>query len=328
MFLKHGDVDKVSEVWSEWRESIVGTMENTLHSKVLRGAVISALAMHGRADDAEEVFNTRPLSEKTDEIMLLSLLTAFSHAGLPDRAISLLNRVEPEQNLSVRVYTAVIDACARVGHFDVALGIVDRMRGRDVIPNDITWMTLLGPCRTHVNIPVAELAFRELQKVQDLEDQASTFILLADVYKAAELHDKAEEIQNKRRALGLHKKRGAVEVTVKGQQHTFYVGEIPTELEHLSKAINAKLDDWKRNLSACGVSSTSVTCRHSEKLALAFAVISGQKDITLKKNLRICSVCHCASIALTKIEGIVIRHLDQSRVHVMSDGMCSCGGRY
>ena len=151
---------------------------------------------------------------------------------------------------------------------------------------------------------------------------------MGDVYKAVGLHDKADEIQNKRVGLGLHKKRGAVEVTVKSQQHTFYVGEIPTELEQISKTIHSKLDDWKRILAACGVTTISITCQHSEMLALAFAVVNGQQDITLRKNLRVCSVCHSASVALTKIENVVIRHVDQSRVHVMSDGVCSCGGRY
>ena len=325
---QNGHVDKVLETWNEWCQSTIGRRDNTLHSEVFCGGVISALAMNGRADDAEKVFDIRSLADKTSEIMLLSLLTAFSHGTLHKRAISLLNRVEKEQVLSVRVYNAAIDACARVGEFDLALEIVDRMRNRNVIPDEITWMSLLGPCRAHINISVAEFAFQELQKVQDLEDQAAAFVVLADVYKAAELHDKVEEIQNKRQSLGLHKKRGAVEVTVKNQQHTFYVGEIPTELQHASKTIDAKLDDWKRNLVACGVATISVTYQHSEKLALAFAVVSGQKDITLKKNLRVCSVCHSASVALTKIENVVIRHVDQSRAHVMSDGVCSCGGRY
>ena len=37
-------------------------------------------------------------------------------------------------------------------------------------------------------------------------------------------------------------------MTVKNRQHTFYVGEIPTELQHVSKTIDVKLDDSKRNL--------------------------------------------------------------------------------
>ena len=251
---KHGHVDKVLEVRSEWCQSTIGSKDNTLHSDLFHGAVISALAMHGRADDAEKVFNTRLLTDKTNEIMLLSLLTAFSHAGLHKRAISLLNRVEKEQILSVRVYTAVIDACARAGEFDLALEIVDRMRNQSVISDEITWMTLLGPCRAHINISVAEFAFQELQKVQpDLENRSTSLVLLPDVYKAAGLQDKAEEIQNKRRSSRLHKKRGTVEVMVKDHQHIFYVGEIPTELQHVSKTTHAKLDDWKRTLAACGM---------------------------------------------------------------------------
>ena len=153
------------ELWNEWCHSTIGKRDNTLHSEVFRRVVISALATHGRANDAEKVFNTCSLTDKTNEIMLLSLLTAFSHTGSHKRAISLLNRVEKEQTLSVQVYNAVIDACARVGEFDLALEIVDRMKNRDVIPNEVSWMTLLGPCRAHVNIPVAEFAFQELQRV-------------------------------------------------------------------------------------------------------------------------------------------------------------------
>ena len=80
---KHGQVDKVLEVWNEWCQSTIGSRrDNALHSEVFYGAVISALAMNGRAGDAEKVFDTRSLTDKTNEIMLLPLLTAFSHAGL------------------------------------------------------------------------------------------------------------------------------------------------------------------------------------------------------------------------------------------------------
>ena len=283
---QNGHVDKVLEVWNEWCQSTIGRRDNTLHSEVFRGGVISALAMNGRADVAEKVFNIRSLTDQNKRNhALVTAHCSFHMQDFTKEQFHCSIVLKFEQVLSVRVYTAVIDACARVGEFGLALEIVDRMRNQNVIPNEVTWMTLLGPCRAHINISVAEFAFQELQKVQDLEDQTAAFVVLADVYKAAELHDKAEEIQNKRRSLGLHKKQGTVEVTVKGQQHTFYVGEIPTELQHASKTIHSKLDGWKRNLVACGVSTTSVTCQHSEKLALAFAVVSGQKDITLTKNL-------------------------------------------
>ena len=43
---KHGHVDKVLEVWNEWCQSTIGRRDNTLHSEVFRGAVMTALSTH------------------------------------------------------------------------------------------------------------------------------------------------------------------------------------------------------------------------------------------------------------------------------------------
>ena len=118
------------------------------------------------------------------------------------------------------------------------------------------------------------------------------------------------------------------QVTVDGKTHCFSVGRIPTELRDSQDAIESKMKEWEVVLAARGVSTLSLVCQHSEKLALAYAVICGQRDITLRKNLRVCSVCHDASVALTSVEGVVVRHMDQKRVHVMRDGVCTCQGRY
>ena len=42
--VKHGHVDKVLEVWNEWCQSTIGRRDNTLHSEVFRGAVMTALS--------------------------------------------------------------------------------------------------------------------------------------------------------------------------------------------------------------------------------------------------------------------------------------------
>eukprot|EP00300_Choanocystis_sp_HF-7_P002876 c12182_g1_i2.p2 GENE.c12182_g1_i2~~c12182_g1_i2.p2 ORF type:complete len:216 (+),score=49.90 c12182_g1_i2:961-1608(+) len=214
--------------------------------------------------------------------------------------------------------------------FERALKIIDRMRARGAPPDVVTWMTVLGPCRAHNNLQVAKRAFDEILAIsKDPEHLSSAFVVLADVYRALGEHAKVTELHDQRLALGLHKQRGATELVVNGHTYKFYVGTVPEELStETAAAIDAKLGEWETALARVGVSATSIACRHSEKLALAYAVLSGQKDVTLRKNLRVCAACHTASIALTQIEGIVIRHLDKSRAHIMSDGVCSCGGRY
>ena len=41
---QNGHVDKVLEVWNEWSQSTIGRRDNTLHSEVFRGVVMTALS--------------------------------------------------------------------------------------------------------------------------------------------------------------------------------------------------------------------------------------------------------------------------------------------
>ena len=219
--------------------------------------------------------------------MLVSVLTAFSHSNLHKEAVSLLQRDESEiglmQRPSVRVYSVVVDACVHAGEFDLALKIIDKMRRQGVIPNGVTWMSVLGPFRAKMNLKIAELAFSELRKVRDLEEQTSAFVAMAHIYEVAGCCQDAEALRTGQKLFKIHKKRGAVEVTVFGQEHVFHVADVPTELTTFGKPIFAKLSEWRITLSAIGVSSASITYQHSEKLALALAVVCGQRDVTLRK---------------------------------------------
>lgn len=331
-----GHVDAARAAWTEWQQSPLGKADHAPYADVLRSAMIAAVAAHGDADTAEELYRNRPTSYRSPtpsfnkNQMLVSLISAYSHAGLPDRAIRRLAEAESEGAIDVHVYNSVIDACARAGDFEKAQVIVANMRAKGIAPDGVTWMSMLGPCRRYRNVAVAEAIFDEIQATPtaDQDIKAAAFVVLADVYRDAGQNELATGLHQRRLRLGLHKQRGAVAVTVDDKEHTFHVGEIPRELSGYSADIEAKLDEWSRLLAALGLSTESIKCRHSEKLALAYAVLRGQKDVNLRKNLRICSACHSASIALTSVEGIVIRHHDRSRVHVMRDGQCSCQSRY
>lgn len=66
--------------------------------------------------------------------------------------------------------------------------------------------------------------------------------------------------------------------------------------------------------------------RHSEKLAIAFALLNTPPGtpIRIVKNLRVCSDCHSATKFISKIyhREIVVR--DRNRFHHFKDGLCSC----
>jgi hypothetical protein len=152
---------------------------------------------------------------------------------------------------------------------------------------------------------------------------------MSDVYEACGDTMAALRMQQERLKKGFMKERGAVTLTIdNGKTHVFYVRKIPPELAPATRAIEQKLEEWSRWLGLCGISDESIRCRHSEKLALAYAVTQGMSQIILRKNLRICVACHEASKQITILESISIHHWDRSRVHVMKDGKCSCHDRY
>jgi hypothetical protein len=65
---------------------------------------------------------------------------------------------------------------------------------------------------------------------------------------------------------------------------------------------------------------------HSEKLALAFALLNTPpgSTIRIKKNIRICGDCHSAFKFVSKLveREIIVR--DTNRFHHFCDGACSC----
>ena len=65
---------------------------------------------------------------------------------------------------------------------------------------------------------------------------------------------------------------------------------------------------------------------HSEKLAVAFGIISTSSGTPIKvfKNLRTCVDCHTAIKFISKIADRKIIVRDSNRFHCFEDGSCSC----
>ena len=321
---KAGSKAVAHQVWQEARNM------GLAHLPVVTGSMLSVLAMYGDDGETLELLKHIPLSS-LNSYMVTAALTAFSNSGNVDAAHALLEQVERHgsQTPSIQSYTALVDNYARIGNFASALAIIDRAKYQRVGEDDVMWMTVLGPCRRFKNLPVAQTAFAAIQRLGSPEQRASAYVLMSDIYNACGDTMAALRMQQERLRKGLTKERGAVTLTMdNGETHVFYVREIPPVLVPATHAIEQKLKEWSRWLGLCGISDESIRCQHSEKLALAYAVTQGMRQITLRKNLRICDACHEASKQITIFESISIHHWDRSRMHVMKDGKCSCHDRY
>lgn len=126
-------------------------------------------------------------------------------------------------------------------------------------------------------------------------------------------------------------------IEVRGTPHVFRAGD---DSHPESKAIHAMLEKLMEKMKEAGFQTESDTVLHdveeeekeimvkvhSEKLAIAFGLISSEPgtEIRIIKNLRVCLDCHNATKFISKITERVIVVRDANRFHHFKDGLCSC----
>ncbi|PNY14186.1 pentatricopeptide repeat-containing protein chloroplastic-like [Trifolium pratense] len=126
-------------------------------------------------------------------------------------------------------------------------------------------------------------------------------------------------------------------IEIENQVHKFHVGDT---LHPKAQQIYEKLDELALKIKNMGyVPNTDFVLhdvedeqkeqylfQHSEKLAVAFALIStpNPKPIRVFKNLRVCGDCHMAIKYISMVTGREIVMRDANRFHHIKDGLCSC----
>ncbi|KAF8717590.1 hypothetical protein HU200_025757 [Digitaria exilis] len=131
-------------------------------------AMISGYVRCGSHRHAVELFEQMQcMGEKPDTVTVLSLLSACADSpwGMVDKGHKYFNlmqqryRIEP----NIKHYGCMVDMLSRAGLLKEAFGFIDTMK---VDPNSVIWRTLLGACRIHGEIELAEHANRELLRAR------------------------------------------------------------------------------------------------------------------------------------------------------------------
>ncbi|XP_043720147.1 pentatricopeptide repeat-containing protein At1g20230-like [Telopea speciosissima] len=298
--------------------------------------MIAGYGMHGFGMDAVNLFrHLRVTGLKPNHYTFTNLLSACSHSGLIDEGWEYFEMMKSEYSLepAVEQYACIVDLLARAGQFDETMTFIKEM---PLEPNSAVWGSLLGACRIHCNPELAEYAAGFLL---ELEPQNSgNYILLANIYSAAGRWEDAARIRRLMRERGVTKPPGCSWIEVKHRVHSFIVGDTT---HPLMDVILAKMDSLYAEIKEIGyVPDTNFVlqdleedekeyslCGHSEKLAIAFGLISTQPGIPLRiiKNLRVCGDCHSATKFISKVTGREIIMRDCYRFHHFVNGVCTCG---
>lgn len=297
-------------------------------------SIICGLGINGRGKDAIRYFQEMLKSGVTpDRVTFVGILNACSHAGLSvegQRCFRLMTSyaIEPD----IKHYGCMIDLLGRAGLVDEAKELVQSMPMK---PSVEIWGALLGACRRHGSVEIAEWAARNLNELDP--DHTSCHVLLSNVYAAAGQWHKARDVRKVMRDKGVERVPGCSLIESKGNVYEFVVGDVS---HPRAEEIYSKLREMIEHLKLANhVSDTSQVLfdveeeekeaalgYHSEKLALALGLIdtSPRDTIRIVKNLRVCGDCHAAMklVSLIYDRDIILR--DRHRFHHFKEGSCSC----
>jgi pentatricopeptide repeat protein len=298
-------------------------------------AILGGFAMHGHGKEALKHF-AQMCEEgvQPDDITFICLLSACSHAGLVDEGMHCYASMVTNYMIPAKLehYTCMVDLLGRAGRLQEAENMVMAM---PCTPHVDAWMALLGACRIHGNVEIAE---RVAKRILEMEpENAAGYVLLSNIYAAAGNRHLSENVEQQRKEKGAQRQRGHTWIEVNNEVHTFVVEdqdhpqmiEIHAELQRLSGLMHDSgyvpctefvLDDVEEEEKVFRL------CHHSEKLAIAFGLINTAPGtpLRIRKNLQVCKDCHTSTKFISKIVGRSIAVRDANRFHHFEDGVCSC----
>ncbi|CAL9013860.1 unnamed protein product [Prunus brigantina] len=302
---------------------------------VVWSAMIVGYGLHGRGREAIDLYHSmQQAGVPPNDVTFLGLLTACNHSGLVEEGWDLFHsmkhyRIEPGN----QHYSCVVDLLGRAGHLDQAYDFIMKM---PIEPGISVWGALLSSCKIYRRVTLGEYAAEQLFSLDPYN--TGHYVQLSNLYASACLWDRVAKVRVLMREKGLTKDLGHSLIEINGKLQAFHVGD---KSHPRSKEIYEELESLERRLKEAGFiphtesvlhdlnqeETEETLCNHSERLAIAYGLISSAPGTTLRitKNLRACVNCHSATKLISKLVNREIVVRDAKRFHHFKDGSCSCG---
>lgn len=170
MYAKCGRLDMAWKVFEDMKMKEVFTWN----------VMIGGLAMHGRADDAIELFFKMQREKmRPDRITFACVLSACAHAGMIDRGLQALTYMQQMYGIDPEVehYGCIVDLLGRAGYLAEAEEVISSM---PMEPNAAVWEALLGACRKHGEVEFGERLGKILLEMEP--QNSGRYALLSNIY--------------------------------------------------------------------------------------------------------------------------------------------------
>ncbi|KAG6412165.1 hypothetical protein SASPL_124835 [Salvia splendens] len=289
---------------------------------ILGTALIDMYAKCGSLELAREKFDGM---RERNVVSWSTMIAAYGYHGEGREALDLFGMMLGNGVLPNNItFVSLLHACSHSGLVDE--GLIEDMN----IEKDAgLWAALIGACRIHGDVELADKAAMSLLELQP--QNAGHYVLLSNIYAKAGRWKEVAKVRELMTRQRIKKIPGWTWIEVDNKIHKFGVGD-HTHVQ--SREIYEQLKQLREKLELAGyVPDTNFVLHdiddelkldilhtHSEKLAIAF----GLTPIRITKNLRVCGDCH----TFIKFVSLIMKRLlvvrDANRFHHFKDGACSC----
>eukprot|EP00257_Ricinus_communis_P028232 XP_025015646.1 pentatricopeptide repeat-containing protein At4g21300 [Ricinus communis] len=192
-------------------------------NEVSWNSIIAAYGSHGHLEVSLALFH-KMLEDgiQPDHVTFLTILSACGHAGQVDKGIQYFRCMTEEYGIPARMehYACIVDLFGRAGRLNEAFETIKNM---PFSPDDGVWGTLLGACRVHGNVELAEVASRCLL---DLDPENSgCYVLLSNVHADAGQWGSVRKIRSLMKKRGVQKVPGYSWIEVNKTTHMFVAAD-------------------------------------------------------------------------------------------------------
>lgn len=182
-YCKCGNLEAAWSVFNEMKKKNVVTWN----------AMISGLGYNGKGELGVDLFEEMVKEGVTpSDSTFVGVLACCAHAGLVDRGRELFNSMSLKFKLSPKMehYGCFVDLLGRCGNVREAY---DLIRTMSLMPNAALWGALLSACRTYGDREVAEIAAKELVRLEPWN--SGNYVLLSNVYAEEGKWDEVEKVR-------------------------------------------------------------------------------------------------------------------------------------
>ncbi|XP_031500402.1 pentatricopeptide repeat-containing protein At3g03580 [Nymphaea colorata] len=326
MYSKCGDMKYSFQVFASIKEKDVVTWTTMIY----------AYGMHGFGKKAVETFTKmEEIGEEPDSVAFIAAMYACSHAGLVDEGLRLFSRMQKCYQIEPKMehYACVVDLLSRSGKQEEAEKWISSM---PLEPDASVWGALLSSCRKTGETKIAERVSAKILNSSDSYD-AGYLVLVSNMYASNRKWNEVSKIRRRMRARGWKKIPGYSWLEIKNRVYVFGNGDRRGEqseelyclLERLGKmmAKDGYIADERFVLHDVEEDEkVDMLCGHSERLAIAFAILNTTPGtpLLIMKNLRVCGDCHTVTKYISKIFQRELTVRDANRFHYFKQGTCSC----